>query len=236
MCDPASISAAIIVTGLVAGTTSAAVEQKSAEEKKKAADKALMFEVGESAAITQQEAEVSAEESFQLAREAAINRGLAQNSGLGVTSVRALSQAVGFDLGQDRATLQKNMKTANADAMRRVEVANANREAAYAEAGDTTGLRMGLQIGGAIVAAAAGGAGVVASANAANATAAATTLGNVATNAGAAGNTALQAAATAAQTAATATAASTQLTANAWMAGSAAIQVAAAAGRSSTSG
>ena len=215
MCDPVTIGVVVGIVGVTAGTTTAVIEQKNAEEQKKAADKTLSFEAGKSGLITRQAAEEAAEENYRLAREAAVNRGLAYNSGLGVTSVRALSSAVGFELGQDKATVQKNMDTANADAMARMDAANMNRESAYGVAGDTTGLRLGLNIGGSIVTSVIGGAAAGAASSAAEAAKAAGTLAQVGTAAAAAGNTALASASTAAATAATATSAGLSGTAGA---------------------
>jgi len=217
MCEPVTIGTAIaygvVAAGLAAGTTTAVLEQQAAVEKKKSADKALSFATAESAQITRGEAETTAEESYELAREAAINRGLAQNSGLGVTSVRALTKAVGFQLGQDRATLQKNMATANADAHARLDAANMQRESEYGQAGDTTGLRLGLNIGASVVTAVVGAGAVNAAAQAANAAKTAAALAQ----AGTAGAAALAAA--------NATAAAAATASQAWAAGAAGLAV-----------
>lgn len=221
MCEPATLITigtyagyAAVAGGLAAGTASAVQEQKAAEERKKAADKALSFATAESAKITRDEAEATAEESFELARTAAVNRGLAQNSGLGVTSVRALSQAVGFQLGQDKATLEKNMRTANADQRARIDAANMQRESEYGQAGDTTGLRLGLQIGGSLITAAVGAGAVNAAAQAAQAGQTAATLAQ----SGTASASAIQAANASAQ--------ALSVSANAWGASSGALQIA----------
>ena len=224
MCDPVSIGLGVTAgVGLIAGTTSAVMEQEAAVDRKKAADKALSFETAESAKITRDKAEQTAEESFELAREAAVNRGLARNSGLGVTSVRALSQAVGFQLGQDRATLDKNMRTANADASARLDAANQQRESEYGQAGDTTGLRLGLNLGASVVTAAVGFGAANAAAQSANAAKTAASLVEA--------GTASAAAVAAAQAAAQAAAA----TAQAWSAGFTGLQIASSGVSAATS-
>lgn len=209
MCDPATITTIATVSGYAAvaagfgvGVATAVEEQEAAVARKKAANAALVADVADSQLQLRNETEEAAEANYQLAREAAINRGLAQNSGLGVTSVNALGRAVGFELGQDRATVQKNMKTANAEAWQRIDAANQQREAEYEAAGDTTGLRVGLKIGGAAIMAVVGAGAVGAAGNAGQAANAAAALAET--------GTATAAATAAAQAAVTATATTAQ--------------------------
>lgn len=66
------------------------------------------------------EADAAAERSFQLARAALQTRGRVQASPLGDNSVRAISRAIGFELGQDTSILEKNVELANQAARARL--------------------------------------------------------------------------------------------------------------------
>lgn len=92
----------------------------------------------------QQEAEAAGQKNFDLARKALVAQGKADNSGLGDRSVKAIGRAIGFDLGQDRATIEKNVEIANnvaAARLRGIDITLANQEA---QIGDTSGLQTAI--------------------------------------------------------------------------------------------
>lgn len=147
MCDPLTIGIIVGVTVAATGTVTAVEQQKAAEQKKKAAKR--QFTIEESLANRELvgASEQNAELNYELARQAAEDRGVIQSSGLGERSVRAIGRSIGFQLGQDVATVQKNMDTARTNARTRLALGRQRRDAIYEAAGDTSGKRLGLGIG-----------------------------------------------------------------------------------------
>ena len=147
MCEPLTIAAIVVgVTVAASGTVAAVEQQKAAEQKKKAAKR--QFTIEESLANRELvgASEQNAELNYELARKAAEDRGVIQTSGLGDRSVRAIGRSIGFQLGQDVATVQKNMDTARTNARTRLALGRQRRDAIYEAAGDTSGVRLGLGI------------------------------------------------------------------------------------------
>lgn len=170
MCEPVSLSAigasiaATVTTAPVAtasiglglatfagGVATAVSQQEQAEAAKDAADARFEFETGQINRNLEGQAAQNAQRNFELARQAAEDRGIVQASGLGDRSVRALSRAVGFKLGQDKATVQRNQRIATETAAARLHGARISRDDAHLRAGDTSGATLGLQIGGSVL-------------------------------------------------------------------------------------
>jgi hypothetical protein len=126
---------------------------------RKATQRKYVFEESQVAAGLQSESEITAEQLFELSRQEAEAKGTIRASGLGASSVRALSRAAGFEFGQDKATAQKNFETARTEARTQLAVNLAERDAAFEAIGDTSGGQLALDLGIATVAAAAAGVG-----------------------------------------------------------------------------
>jgi hypothetical protein len=150
----------LIVAGatFAAGAAQAGVAQEQRVVARKAAQRKFVHEGAQIAAGLQSESEVAAEQVFELARQEAVAKGTVRASGLGENSVRALSRSVGFEFGQDKATVQKNFETARTEARTQLAISHAERNATYESIGDTGGGQLALDLGIAAVAAAAAGA------------------------------------------------------------------------------
>ncbi len=60
----------------------------------------------------QEDYEANAHKSFDLSRQALAARGISQAANLGDRSVRAIGRAIGFEVGQDKAIIQRNSEIA----------------------------------------------------------------------------------------------------------------------------
>lgn len=152
MCDSQSLGiAAVAATPFTGGTSllllPAAMAVSANEQRvfqKDLAKANAQLQREQIRATLQDETEAAAQKNFELAREALVAKGAAENTGLGDRSVKAISRAIGFDLGQDRATVEKNVETANRVAsarLRGVDITLANQEA---QIGDTSGFQTGI--------------------------------------------------------------------------------------------
>lgn len=161
MCEPVTIAA--ITVGVVAaasGTASAVEKQEQAEAMKSMSATKLAFDTAKIKANLESKAEQAAEQRLELARDAAEARGRVLNTGAGDNSIRALSRAVGFELGQDQATVDKNVRIANRVAADQLFTARMQHEQTRQKAGDTSGVRLGFDIAGALVGGVASGLSV----------------------------------------------------------------------------
>ena len=98
-----------------------------------------------------QEAEANAQKNFELARTAVAVRGEAQASNLGDRSVRALGRAVGFELGQDRASVARNQEIANAEARARLMGIQITRETEKSQIGEHGGMTLAFSLLGPVM-------------------------------------------------------------------------------------
>lgn len=157
MCDPLTVGLVVGGATFAAGAAQAGVAHEGRVDARKAAQRKFVHEQAQVAAGLQSESEVTAEQLFELSRQEAEAKGTIRASGLGASSVRALSRASGFEFGQDKATVQKNFETARTEARTQIAVAHAERNAAFEAIGDTSGGQLALDLGIAAVAAAASG-------------------------------------------------------------------------------
>jgi hypothetical protein len=157
MCDPLTVGLIVGGASLAAGATQAGMAHEGRVDARKAAQRKYVHEEAQVAAGLQSESEITAEQLFELSRQEAEAKGSIRASGLGASSVRALSRAAGFEFGQDKATAQKNFETARTEARTQLAVNLAERDAAFEAIGDTSGGQLALDLGIATVAAAAAG-------------------------------------------------------------------------------
>lgn len=149
MCDPVSISVGIFaaVTTIASTTTSAVGAQETAKAQKEAARASAKLQRHQAEETAKREGEAAADKNFDLTRKALQARGQARNQDLGERSVRAIGRAIGFEMGQDKTTIQKNLELAEKQRAARlagIDITLASQEAAI---GDTSGLGLGLEIG-----------------------------------------------------------------------------------------
>lgn len=98
-----------------------------------------------------QESELSAQKAYELSRAALVARGSANAQNLGDRSVRALGRAIGFELGQDKSILARNIEIINAQAAARLQGVDISLASAKVQIGSSSNTSLGLEIFGTIV-------------------------------------------------------------------------------------
>jgi hypothetical protein len=160
MCEPATIALiaiAIVAIASVASTTTVAVNaQKAAEAQNKVSKANARLKRQQTAQAQAQESEANAQKAFELARQAQVAKGAAKAKNLGERSVRAIGRSIGFQLGSDKATLQRNQEIAATTAAARLRGIDLTRTSEQIQIGDTSGVTMGLAIGTGVLSAAGG--------------------------------------------------------------------------------
>ena len=152
MCEVATIANVIVAaTAVAVGTTQAVSAEQSREAQKELAKDNARLQRRQIKDALQDETEANAQKSFNLARQALAARSVAKASNLGDRSVRAIARAINFDLGQDKATIAKNQEIARRQAAARLTGIDITLASQKEQIGDTSGLRMGLEITGAVI-------------------------------------------------------------------------------------
>lgn len=154
MCDPVTMTVVAVAVGSAVaaqGTVGAIGAEQSREAKKEYAKINARTQRGQVYANLQDQTEANAQKSFQLAQKALAARGVAQASNLGDRSVRAIGRAIGFELGQDQATIDKNQEIAQRTAAARLTGIDITLQSQKEQIGDTSGLQMGMEIAGAFI-------------------------------------------------------------------------------------
>lgn len=115
------IGIASLVASLAAGGGSAGASAKQAKDQGTLINAAAKAEKRNVMAQVNQEAEAAAQKTFEVAAAALAGRGNAQAANIADRSVRAITRAVGFQEGTDRATLKRNQEIANEAASARLQ-------------------------------------------------------------------------------------------------------------------
>ena len=155
MCEPVSISLAIassIALTIASTTANAIMQQQQASAQKKLAKAAANLKRTQVSAKQALGAESAGQRMFELAKAAQLAKGTVASANLADRSVAAIGRSIGFELGQDKATIQKNQETAALETGARLRGIDLDLDSQLLQIGDTSGLRLGLQIGGAVVA------------------------------------------------------------------------------------
>jgi hypothetical protein len=140
---------AVGVSAAAGGSMDAVNQHKAAKSAKNQAKNAYRQARADVGSRLQDEAEASANQQFELARARLEKMGEIRASGASENSVRALSRVAGFELGQEQAVNERNFEEAEIAARQGLVAANRARDAAYIQAGDTSGLGLGMGILGA---------------------------------------------------------------------------------------
>jgi len=149
MCDPMTMALAVGGASAGGGMMDAVNKHKAAKSAKNQAKNAYRQARVDVGSRLQDEAEASANQQFELARARLEQMGEIRASGASENSVRALSRVAGFELGQEQAVNERNFEEAEIAARQGLVAANRARDAAYIQAGDTSGLGLGMGILGA---------------------------------------------------------------------------------------
>ena len=158
MCDPVSLT--VIVAATVAISTATAVEdQKAREAQKKLVKANANLQATQVRNKQGAQAEAAAQKEFNLTRAALTARGASKSTELGDRSVRAIGRAIGFELGSDKATVRRNQELAAETAAARLTGINLTEQSQLGQIGDTSGLRLGLEITGGVLSAVGQGIG-----------------------------------------------------------------------------
>lgn len=115
------IGIASLVASLAAGGGSAGQSAKQAKDQGTIVNAAAKAENRNIRAQANQQSEASAQSNFEVAAAALAGRGNAQAANLADRSVRAITRAVGFQEGTDRATIKRNQEIANEAASARLQ-------------------------------------------------------------------------------------------------------------------
>jgi hypothetical protein len=112
---------ASLVLGLGSGGSSGGVSAKQAKEQNTLINAASKAERRNVTTQANQSAEASAQSNFEIAVAALAGRGNVQAANLGDRSVRAITRAVGFQEGTDKATVKRNQEIVNQTASARLQ-------------------------------------------------------------------------------------------------------------------
>lgn len=152
MCEPISLSTGIALAiaaaiAIASATTTAVMQQQQAKARAKLAKQNAALKRDQIATKQALGAEVSGQKMFELAKAAQLAKGAAESQGLADRSVAAIGRSIGFELGQDKATLQKNQDIASLEAGSQLRGVQLDLDSQLLQIGDTSGLKMGLSIG-----------------------------------------------------------------------------------------
>ncbi len=152
MCEPISLSTGIALAiaaaiSIASATTTAVMQQQQAKAQKKLAKANAALKRDQITRKQALSAEVSGQKMFELAKAAQLAKGAAEAQGLADRSVAAIGRAIGFELGQDKATLQKNQEIAAIESGAQLRGVQLDLDSQKLQIGDTSGARLGLQIG-----------------------------------------------------------------------------------------
>ena len=129
MCDPVSIGITLAIVAGTTGSFGAEGQHQARKDQKKLVEANAVLQRSQVRTNLQETAEANADKQFQLSRKALLARGEVYNqASLGERSVRALGRSIGFDLGQDKATIQRNQKIAQDHAAARLYGINITEE------------------------------------------------------------------------------------------------------------
>lgn len=148
MCDPFTMSA-LAIASFGVGVAKAVSAQQSRESQKDLAKANATLQRAQVRTNLQDEGEANTQKAFELSRQALAARGVAQASNLGDRSVRAIARSINFDLGQDKAIIEKNRQIAAQAAAAKLSGIDITLASQKGEIGDTSGVTLGLEIAGA---------------------------------------------------------------------------------------
>lgn len=149
MCTGVEIGLAIaaIAVSVASITTTQVMADQQAKARKKLAKQNADLKRDQISAQHAQAAELSAQKMFELARSAQLAKGKAASKNLADRSVAAIGRSIGFELGQDKATLQKNQANIALEVGARLQGIELDLASQNLQIGDTSGLKLGLEIG-----------------------------------------------------------------------------------------
>lgn len=154
MCEPVTLS--IIAASIGAGQAGVGIAKAISDDATRHNQLRLSSQnarLARSQVATQlsQEAEANAQKNFELARTAVATQGEIRASNLGDRSVRALGRAVGFELGQDKASVARNQEIANQEARARLLGIHITRQTEKQQIGPHGGMTLALNLIGPIL-------------------------------------------------------------------------------------
>lgn len=156
MCSPTLIALAVSAAVSVTTTSvSAANQTKAGKNANKVSKWNQDLKNAQIGANNQQASEAAAHKAFDASRKFQLARAASQNSGLGDNSIRAIGRSLGFELGQDKTTLERNQELANQAAGYQIYGVDLTRESEQVQIGDTSGSGLAASIGLGVVGAAA---------------------------------------------------------------------------------
>lgn len=141
------LALASLAIGVGGGIASGVQAEQSAAAAKKTSKKGAASKKIAALTAQQQGAEAAAQKQFQASRAALAAKGKVKASNLGDRSVAALSRAVGFELGTDKATIRRNQQIANLEASARLFGIDVEAQSRRNRIGETGGLTLGLNTG-----------------------------------------------------------------------------------------
>ena len=97
-----------------------------------------------------QETEASAQRAYELSRAALVSRGAVNATNLADRSVRALGRSIGFELGQDKSTIARNVEIINAQAAARLAGVDISLASAKGQIGSTSSTALAIEITGSV--------------------------------------------------------------------------------------
>jgi len=137
MCEPTTIALIAASVSIASTAASSAVAKSQADSQAALADAQYEQDLLNMQAQMGQEAEAAAQAKFNRQREASAEQGKLMASGLSNRSIATLGRSIGFDLGQDIATMDRNLEI-KGEQMRAqlngIEMQRASDEAAHAGA------------------------------------------------------------------------------------------------------
>ena len=152
MCEPVSISLAITaaVVSIASSTANAVMQAQQAKAQKASAKAAANLKRDQIASKHSQAAEASGNKMFELARQAQIAKGAVSAQGLSDRSVAAIGRSIGFELGQDKATLKRNQEIAAEHVGAQLHGIDLELVSQKQQIGDTSGVKLGFQVAGGV--------------------------------------------------------------------------------------
>ncbi len=146
-----TLAEGIALTSLALGVAGATFSGVDSENKRESAKKGIKRNAASQkiAALNanQQGSEAAAQTQFEASRAALAAAGKIKATNLGDRSVAALSRAVGFELGSDKATIKRNQEIANLEASARLFGIQSEEDTRRNLIGETGGLTFGLNTG-----------------------------------------------------------------------------------------
>lgn len=147
MCDPVTITVAALGAGeAAAGILGDISGYEQRKQQNRLSSRNAQLQRGQVGQQLEQQTEANAQQAFELARSVVASKGAARNAGVSDRSVRALSRAIGFQYGQDKASLARNQEIARETAAAKLRAISITRASEKVQIGDRSKLGLGLNI------------------------------------------------------------------------------------------